>query len=377
MSFAAHYDSLARVRMSPYLSPQDMSKVPLAAVVLQACRMRGEPGAKPRPHAEAFRFYLLQHAFGELRQQYGFYEPVPPALVLHLYRECLARQAPPLLYYLLYICTREVRHARQDAIAETALVSAVGQTTMDFLTALRDESREVVISRLEAAPPAVDLARYTSALVEVYRRMPFRQGNYGGEKWAVLAEVLRDFVSGKFSTEVLLDMGYALAHNSSLIFNKGMFYNDDFTELPALRVVLDVQRAGQLPALAATLARRGWLPGRVADPLSTAGTATLIQGLYTDLEREMGWPADAEVDWVVVERLSPSGSSAHVGASTPPTAEGTPAVPTVQSALIGPVFDGGLPDLQLPIVPREEGHEPTAVAACRVGRVLRLVRRER
>jgi hypothetical protein len=149
-----------------------------------------------------------------------------------------------LFFYLLLICTRESRHIHNSASLFLELQDKYG--AMSFTRRVRGLTSTDAAALLINDPPDCEMGKYTDHLVDVFSMGSFG-GGYGGPKWADIAKVLRNFVHGVLSPELMLDTGFTLAHNGGPIFNKEMLYKH-YSKGELMRV-LDAQRAGMVPQL--------------------------------------------------------------------------------------------------------------------------------
>lgn len=244
--------TLSQHRCRPTLSPLDLRTRTVKQVTdnyLGACKYlapseRG--GSQAHPEDDAISFYYLNAVYAQVGQRVtpdeplGAYEPL-----IETYQDVVRASALRLFFYLLLICTRESRHVQHDAALFDELGIVYG-AAMEFTKKVRGKASMDAANKLLVDPPNCSLGNYTDHLVAIFSRGPFCSG-YGGQKWADTAKVLRNFVHGVFSAELMLDTGFTLAHNGGPIFDKGMLYHKyNSTEL--IRV-LDAQRAGMVPQL--------------------------------------------------------------------------------------------------------------------------------
>jgi hypothetical protein len=68
-----------------------------------------------------------------------------------------------------------------------------------------------------------------------------------------VTEILAAYLNGEITGEVFMDTAFAAAHNNGTVFNKPFVYSG----ASDLQLVLDVQRAGQMPAFVNDVLERG------------------------------------------------------------------------------------------------------------------------
>ena len=238
------------------------------------------------PEEDAVTFYMLNHAVSLVRQRVHPLEPLGDYLpILNTYNREIGLKAERMFNYLLVICTRESRHnhASESSGVMKAMWSKYGEQIKDFHIYIRGTSSTESVNRLISKTPETTLGQYTKFLAEVFHEGNW-SGGYGGKAWAKVAEVLRDYVWGTISAEMMMDTAFTLAHNNGPIFNKGVFFTGYSSNLYK---ILDVQRSGQIPQLVKQLS------------YSSESPITF----YWELCRSFFPEFDGEVDWYKVEAL--------------------------------------------------------------------------
>lgn len=201
---------------------------------------------KVSPESDALFFYAGNHALSALRARYSMHEPLD-AKDLELVRRYyqygnLAFQR--MLFYCLVICFREARHLHNKTSFKLKLGEAGFTVNVaNFITSVSDHA-QTAMEQLINSKSNVSVGDAARALSYAFHNGSWSHG-FGGKKWGVIADAVVDVVHGKVTPEVFTDIGFALAHNGGPIFNKAMFYNMYTHDLGK---ILDVQRAGQIPA---------------------------------------------------------------------------------------------------------------------------------
>lgn len=201
-----------------------------------------------QPEQDALLFYLLNHSVSLVRQRVHPLEPLGEYLpIVEAYNREIAIRSQRMFYYLLAICTRESRHNKASSSWNEmiGLRAKYGNEILDFHYLIKGTSSSAAVEKFTEFQFEGTLGPYTKFLAEVFRVGNYSSG-YGGVAWAVVAEVLRDYVSGVLSAEMMMDTAFTLAHNNGPIFNKGMFFKNYSS---TLYKILDVQRSGQIPQL--------------------------------------------------------------------------------------------------------------------------------
>lgn len=294
----------------PATMKRDISATPMKDV---AARMRqwwtAGSASMAKPEAEGIRFYMVNHALGEAIRAVPPEAPLGPWMeVVETYHEVAAPVAVRAFYYLLTICARENRHCQNPAQIRSALTAINGPVATDWVAGLKGQGSGGVASKVRSEPPACTLGQLAGALRDSFYKGNW-SGGYGGKKWGVVADCLVEFVFGRYSADMMLDVVWTLCHNNGPIFNKGMLYHGYTSELVRL---LDVQRSGQVPQY-------------VASGASGYVTPELKQ-LHARLAAVVGPSFDGYVDWYKVEALGAVGhyeaeKQAQVAAHGMPTGD--------------------------------------------------------
>lgn len=301
MKFSLRPDTLAFQLSRPGVTLRPMLSVPVSFVSAQIGAFREAtdmaqfvgckgPLGKPMgdPEHDAITFYMLNHAVATVRQRLHVYEPLGQYLpILVLYHQYLALLSTRMFFYLMLICTRESRHIHDLDTPTFSLMGAkYGQGCIIFNKMIKGKGSDGAAQALISSPPKADLGDYTAYLADNFN-MGHYSGGYGGKAWGKVAEVLRDFVHGKLSAEMMMDTAFTLCHNNGPIFNKGMLFSS-YTE--QIYKILDVQRSGQIPQY-------------VNQHLQDFGLAntTLFQECKAILGND--FIGQGYVDWFVVEEL--------------------------------------------------------------------------
>ena len=286
-------DYLAKHQQRPLQSYLDMSEVCTEHIAVRANAYVNEV-SHVSPENEAIWFYLQNHVMAELSRQYSKYEPLAPAAyeLTSRYHRTETQSAMRMFFYLLLICTRETRHIKN--LSEIGPVMTKKYKTgklRKFTQLIKGTSSGTAVTRFYTEAPDVGLGKYTSYMYDL-----FNDGNwsssFGGKKWADIAKVLRDFVLGTITAEMMMDTAFTLAHNCGPIFNKGLVFNCQNNQ--SLLELLDVQRSGQIPELVRE-ANHDDVTTSHRDYLELADTA-------------LGNPFGGYVDWYKVDALGAMGS---------------------------------------------------------------------
>ena len=241
------------------------------------------------PEVDAIMFYMMNHAVSVIRQKKHPYESLGDALpVVNEYHNMLAMRGTRMFFYLLLICTRESRHSKDEYNGDTwkKLIAKYGNECYEFHQTIRGTGSGSAADRFRSNPPKTTLGTYTAFMSELFHKGKY-SGGYGGPAWGKVADVLRDYVHGKLSAEMMLDTSFTLCHNNGPIFNKGMLYQS-YTH--HIYKILDVQRSGQIPQM-------------VANGETSYASHAEIKRVFELCRKVVGSQFEGYVDWFLVEEL--------------------------------------------------------------------------
>lgn len=296
-------DTLAyQFGIRPGVLHRDMRSVSVPDVVKQmnvfmshdtVGKMVKHPTTEPtqgNPERDAIMFYMMNHAVSLIRQKAHPYEPLSAdwLTVVDMYHTELALRSARMFFYLLLICTRESRHDKSEygSAHWHEFHKKYGPVLVDFHKSIKGSGSAGAAIALRTNPPKMALGPYTEFLAEVFYKGKY-SGGYGGKAWGQVADVLRDYVHGKITAEMMMDTAFTLCHNNGPIFNKGMLF-DQYS--PEIYTILDVQRSGQIPAMIANQETK-W----AKDPYVTERFNQCKVALSSDFS--------GYVDWFLVEEL--------------------------------------------------------------------------
>lgn len=248
-------DTISHYKSRALTSKLDLRQVPVSELAknIKAIKARVDKeipygGTSASPEGDALWFYLKNHAMSVVLQKAVAYEPLGPLqAVASDYHSTMQLRALRMFYYLLLICTREVRHLHGAQGTCSKIAKEVCPAASAFIAYLGTLNENQAVAHLEKAPPDTTIGKYAASL-----EMAFYTGHwsssFGGKAWGGIAKVLRQFVTGEISAEIMLDTSFALCHNGGPIFNKGMLFGMYGSDI---KKILDVQRSGQIPQMIA------------------------------------------------------------------------------------------------------------------------------
>lgn len=300
MKQSLHKDTLAyQLGVRPGLQFRDMSAVPVPQVVDRLnifmenktfASMVGLQGSEPPmgyPEQDGLMFYLLNHASSIIRQRVHPYEKLGKYLpIMDAYHESLAYRSARMFFYMLLICTRESRHDKNGHSSPFwKVLSYKYPGAMEFHKTIKGGGSDGAATKLRENPPQMTIGKYTEFLAEIFHEGQY-SGGYGGPAWGAVADVLRDYVHGKLTAEMMMDTAFTLCHNNGPIFNKGMLFHQYTKEI---LTILDVQRSGQIPQMIGNKETK-WANGGLFQTWQNCND--VLEGAF-----------EGYVDWFLVEEL--------------------------------------------------------------------------
>lgn len=280
----------------------DMRAVPARTVAAQT-KLAHDKGDKVTPDAVALEYYYWAHWVNHVAVTCHKHESVGQwESSIENFFEHGSDLAVRIFHYLVLICTRESRHANVSPSRLGEMKNKFGEWAHPYWQMYVGGGKPKAVQCWHHIGELVDfkqfdevsMGTYSTWLVWMFRRASY-SGGFGGKKWAEVAEILRLFVHGEITAEMMVDQAFNASHNNGPIFNKGMLFNDYTGQFVN---ILDVQRSGQIPNLVVEQANYGkaWypLPVSITDDM--------------DHERRLKLPIVMEhgtdyVDWYRVELL--------------------------------------------------------------------------
>jgi hypothetical protein len=250
------------------------------------------------PDVRAVEFYATNHYYSLLSSKFTKNEPLPAwaQTLASAYHQTLVEQTERMLHYLICITTREARHLKTYKDHQKKFGELYGPEFEEFIKSILAVDEHSAITSLLTSPPTMTSGRYFRG-IEYLFNVGWGTGktSFGGPNWAAVTKPLAEFIEGKISLEMMVDVGYTLAHNNGPIFNKGMMY-DSYTTY--FKTLLDVQRAGMMPEL--IFSRQKY---KDMLKLFSPGVCQMTALAYENMPEQFG----QFVDWHKVEDLGALG----------------------------------------------------------------------
>lgn len=198
-----------------------------------------------RPEQDIITFYLANHLLALIEDRVGSrgLSEEEQEIVADLITD-MEGVFKRLFTYLLLISIGETRHGstedREDVITEK-----FGKEVWLLSTSIKGTNREG--ARGEFLSKSRNLANYMDYCSWCFTNC-FGGGSFGGKAWKAISDKCVQMLAGKISPFTMTDVSWAMVHNNGSIFNKHTIYTNIQSE-NSLTHVLDIQRAGAIPAL--------------------------------------------------------------------------------------------------------------------------------
>lgn len=239
-------DTLAYHRARPLTTHRDMSDVPCSAVC-QRIRafMQIDTEKDTVPEKEALWFYAMNHLTALVSAGKAPLEPLTDIenSIMDTYHKMLAPKSVRAFYYLLLICVRESRYLHNKSNYSQQVTKQFGPEAAKLMNSLGQHGSIQTAEYFLKNPPKCGIGQIVRSIQWIFYNGKF-SGGYGGPAWGKVCDCLVEFVTGKFSAEMMMDTVWTLQHNNGPIFNKSMMYQSTGSQIQTL---LDIQRSGQIP----------------------------------------------------------------------------------------------------------------------------------
>ena len=205
-------------------------------------------GTMIQPEEDIIRFYLGAHVLGVVESKYGIDTDLPEDVekLVKTHHSNMEEVFFRIFTYILLISVGESRHGKVHS-KTAAILKQYGMDVKNFGIVTngkknRSGSRDEFLS---CDRDLLDFSRYCDWMfVNCFAGM----GSYGGQKWKTISQKITQVLEGEISPFTMVDVAWALVHNTGSIFNKNTIYNHELHG-SGLTQLLDMQRGGAIPAL--------------------------------------------------------------------------------------------------------------------------------
>jgi len=205
-------------------------------------------GSMIQPEKDIIRFYLGAHVMGVVESKFGIDNELPQEVeeLVKIHHANMEEVFFRIFTYILLISVGESRHGKISSKTATIQskyggdVKNFGQVTNGKKN--RSGSRQEFLS---CDRDLLDLSRYCDWMFDnCFAGM----GSYGGKKWKNISQKITQVLEGEISHFTMVDIAWALVHNTGSIFNKNTIYHHEQNSY-GLTQLLDMQRGGAIPAM--------------------------------------------------------------------------------------------------------------------------------
>lgn len=199
------------------------------------------------PETDLIRFYLGAHILGAVENKYGIEAELPEKVsgLVEYHHGIMEEVFFRIFTYIMLISVGESRHGHTHGQLAT-ISEKFGLDVTNFSTILNNKP-----SRSGARKEFLNSDRDVLTFMEYCDWMfvkCFSGGSYGGPKWKVISNKATQVLNGEISPFTMVDVAWALVHNTGSIFNKNTIYSTEYST-DGLTQLLDMQRGGAIPSL--------------------------------------------------------------------------------------------------------------------------------
>lgn len=205
-------------------------------------------GAMIHPEEDIIRFYLGAHILGVVESKYGVDTELPAdvAELVKTHHSNMEEVFFRIFTYIMLISVGESRHGKIHS-KSSAILKQYGTDVKNFGSTVNGKQNRSGARHefLNSDRDLLDFSRYCDWMfVNCFAGM----GSYGGQKWKNISQKITQVLEGEISPFTMVDVAWALVHNTGSIFNKNTIYNHEISG-GGLTQLLDMQRGGAIPAL--------------------------------------------------------------------------------------------------------------------------------
>lgn len=201
-----------------------------------------------QPEEDIIRFYLGAHVLGVVESKFGIDTELPAdvAELVKTHHSNMEEVFFRIFTYILLISVGESRHGKIHS-KSTTITKQYGADVKNFgsLTNGKHNRSGARHEFLNSDRDLLDFSRYCDWMfVNCFAGM----GSYGGQKWKNISQKITQVLEGEISPFTMVDVAWALVHNTGSIFNKNTIYRHEVNG-SGLTQLLDMQRGGAIPAM--------------------------------------------------------------------------------------------------------------------------------
>jgi hypothetical protein len=201
---------------------------------------------KINPEKDIIAFYLGVHVLGVVEQKFGVDVELPDdvAELVTFHHNAMEEVFFRIFTYIMLISVGESRHGHIGG-KQSAVENQFGEDVWQFAKGIAGKNRSG--SRHAFLQEDRDLLTFAKYCDWMFIEC-FGGGSYGGPKWQNISKKVTQVLTGEISPFTMVDVAWALVHNTGSIFNKNTIYTSESSSA-GLTQLLDMQRGGAIPAL--------------------------------------------------------------------------------------------------------------------------------
>lgn len=201
------------------------------------------------PEGDILKFYLGAHILGAVETKYSGNSELPQdveELVIKHHQE-MEGVFFRIFTYVMLISIGESRHGNTTTTGMQDTISKkYNKEVSNFAACTHGGSRSG--SRGEFLGEDRDLHTFGAYCDWMFVACFKGMGSYGGKKWQNISKKITEVLNGEISPFTMVDVSWALVHNTGSIFNKNTIYHKEMNG-HGLTQLLDMQRGGAIPSL--------------------------------------------------------------------------------------------------------------------------------
>jgi len=199
------------------------------------------------PESDLIRFYLGAHILGAVENKFGIEAELSEAVagLVEYHHSAMEEVFFRIFTYIMLISMGESRHGHNSSKLEL-ISQKFGLDVTNYATIITKSSGRSG-ARKEFLQSDRDVLNFMEYCDWMFIDC-FSGGSYGGPKWKVISNKATQVLNGEISPFTMVDVAWALVHNTGSIFNKNTIYSSEYST-DGLTQLLDMQRGGAIPSL--------------------------------------------------------------------------------------------------------------------------------
>lgn len=199
------------------------------------------------PETDIIEFYLGAHILGVVEDKFGIEAELPEdvSALVEKHHEKMEEVFFRIFTYLMLISVGESRHGVAQGHMED-ISQQFGLDVTNYVVTVNKKTNRSQ-ARKEFLQSDRDVLNFMEYCDWMFLNV-LKGGSYGGQKWNNISHKVTQVLKGEISPFTMVDVAWALVHNTGSIFNKNTIYTNENSS-DGLTQLLDMQRGGAIPAL--------------------------------------------------------------------------------------------------------------------------------